>query len=79
MGWNDHVDWDAERIEEIRKDKRERAQIMKDYGADEETIQVDVWDKVDVQCQGTCQGWLTKEEEESGRDMCMPCDFEAMD
>ena len=79
MGWNDHVDWDAERIKEIKSDKKERAQIMKDYGADEETIQVDVWDKVDVQCQGTCQGWLTKEEEESGRDMCMPCDSEAMD
>ena len=79
MGWNDHVDWDAERIKEIKADKKERAQIMKDYGADEETIQVDVWDKVDVQCQGTCQGWLTQEEHDSGLDMCWECKYEAMD
>ena len=66
-------------LKEIKADKKERAQIMKENGMDEETIQADVWDTVDVQCQGTCQGWLTKEEEESGRDMCMSCDYEAMD
>ena len=79
MGWNDHIDHNEERIKEIRADKKERAQIMKENGMDEETIQADVWDTVDVQCQGTCQGWLTKEEEESGRDMCMSCTSEEMD
>ncbi len=79
MGWNDHIDHDEERIKEIKADKKERAQIMKDYGASEETIQVDVWDTMDVQCQGTCQGWLTKEENESGIGMCWGCYEEAMD
>ena len=72
-------DDEEERVKEIKADKKERAQIMKENGMDEETIQADVWDTVDVQCQGTCQGWLMKEEEESGRDMCMSCDSEAMD
>ena len=71
-------DDEEERVKEIKADKKEKAQIMKENGYDPEDIKTDVWDKVDVQCQGTCQGWLTKEEEESGRDMCMSCDFEAM-
>jgi len=79
MGWRKHVDWDAENIEDIRKNKKEMAQNMKDHGMDEETIKADVWDKVDVECQGTCQGWLTKEEDESGLDMCWGCKYEAMD
>ena len=79
MGWRKHVDWDVERVKEIREDKKETAQIMKENGHDEETIQVDVWDKVDVQCQGTCQGWLTKEEDESGLDMCWDCFYDHAD
>ena len=79
MGWNDHVDWEAEQIEEIRKDKRETAQIMRENGFDEETIKSDVWDTVDAECQGTCQGWLTQEEHDSGLDMCWGCKYESMD
>ena len=78
MGWNDHVDWDEERIKEIKQDKKEKAQIMRKHGMDEEAIKADVWDTVDVQCQGTCQGWLTKEEDASGMDMCWGCKLDAM-
>ena len=52
---------------------------MLEMGQDPEDIKADVWDKVDVQCQGTCQGWLTKEENESGIGMCQSCFFEVMD
>ena len=78
MGWNDHVDWDEERIKEIKQDKKEKAQTMRKHGMDEETIKADVWDTVDVQCQGTCQGWLTKEEDASGMDMCWGCKLDSM-
>ena len=41
MGWNDHVDWDEERIKEIKQDKKETAQMMRKHGMDEETIRSD--------------------------------------
>ncbi len=79
MGWNDHVDWDAERIKEIKADKKERAQIMKENGADDETIYADVWNHPDAWCQGTCGGFLTWEAHNSGLDMCWECKYEDMD
>jgi len=79
MGWRKHVDEDAELVKEIKQDKIERATRMLERGQDLEDIKADVWDKVDVQCQGTCQGWLTKEENESGIGMCQSCFFEVMD
>ena len=78
MGWNDHVDWEEERIKEIKQDKKATAQTMRKHGMDEETIRADVWSRADVQCQGTCQSWLTHEENNSGLDMCWECKLESM-
>ena len=65
-------------LEEIKENKKERAEIMLKNGYDLEDIKTEVWDTVDVECQGTCQGWLTKEEDKSGLDMCWGCKSEAM-
>jgi len=72
-------DPDGDRITQIKKEKIEKAQIMREHGDDEETIRADIWSRPDAECQGTCQGYLTWEEHNSGLDMCWECKLEAMD
>tara|TARA_R100001086_G_scaffold174108_1_gene95554 strand:+ start:237 stop:500 length:264 start_codon:yes stop_codon:yes gene_type:complete len=79
MGWNDHVDWDEERIKEIKQEKKERAQRYREIGYDEEDIRTDIWNTPNEWCQGTCGGFNSWESHNAGLDMCMPCKYEAMD
>jgi hypothetical protein len=74
-----HDDPDGDRIRQIQQEKKEKAQIMREYGADEETITADIWSRPDAECQGTCGDYLTWEEQNSGLDMCMDCKLDSMD
>ena len=71
-------DPDEDRIKQIKEEKKEKAQIMKENGYDQETIRSDIWNRPDAECQGTCQGYLTWEEHNIGLDMCWYCKAEAM-
>ena len=65
--------------QEVIKAKKERAQIMKEHGHDEETIKEDVWGRPNEWCQGTCGGFNTWEAHNAGLDMCWSCFYDHAD
>ena len=71
-------DPDGAHLEEIKLEKKERAQHLKKIGYDEEDIREEIWNTPNEWCQGTCGGFNTWEAHNAGLDMCMPCKYEAM-
>ncbi len=74
-----YYDHDTAHLEEIKLEKKERAQNMAKQGYDKEEIRLEVWNRPNEWCQGTCGGFNTWEAHNAGLDMCWECKLEAMD